>query len=52
MHHLSSDDKQRLFQACATILATGGEFVLVDVVREEHQTRDQYIDAYLRMVRT
>ena len=52
VHHLDESAKRRLFQACAAILATGGEFVMVDVVREAHQTRDQYIAAYLRMVRT
>ena len=26
--------------------------ILVDVVREEHQSREQYLDGYLRMMRT
>lgn len=52
VHHLSSDEKQQLFQACASRLAPGGRFILVDVVREEDQTRKQYLDIYLNTMRT
>lgn len=52
VHHLDAADKQRLFHACAEKLAPGGAFILVDVAREEGQTRQQYLDAYLHTMRT
>ncbi len=52
VHHLDAAGKQRLFTACAEHLAPGGEFILVDVVREEGQTREQYLDGYLNFMRT
>ncbi|WP_395750045.1 class I SAM-dependent methyltransferase [Prosthecobacter sp.] len=52
MHHLDAAGKQRLFTACAERLAPGGSFILVDVVREEGQTREQYLDGYLDFMRT
>lgn len=52
MHHLKDADKQRLIQACASALAPDGDFLLVDVLREENQTREQYLETYLRMMRT
>ncbi len=52
MHHLDAAGKQRLFTACAEHLAPGGQFILVDVVREDGQTREQYLDGYLNFMRT
>lgn len=52
VHHLNAADKQRLFTACAEHLAPGGQFILVDVVREDDQTREQYLDGYLNFMRT
>lgn len=52
VHHLDAASKQRLFSACAEHLAPGGQFILVDVVREEGQTREQYLEAYLNCMRT
>jgi len=52
VHHLDAAGKQRLFTACAERLAPGGQFILVDVVREEGQTREQYLDGYLNFMRT
>ncbi|WP_397381482.1 class I SAM-dependent methyltransferase [Prosthecobacter sp.] len=52
VHHLDAADKQRLFTACAEHLAPGGQFILVDVVREDGQTREQYLDGYLNFMRT
>ncbi|HMP84932.1 MAG TPA: class I SAM-dependent methyltransferase, partial [Verrucomicrobiota bacterium] len=51
-HHLTAEDKRRLFGAVAESLASDGEFLLVDVVRGENQTRDAYLEDYLRMMRT
>ena len=47
VHHLDFGSKQRLFSACAARLAPGGSFIMVDVVREEGQTREQYLEGYL-----
>ena len=52
VHHLEAMDKQNLFQACAEKLAQGGHFILVDLVREEGQTREQYLEGYLNDMRT
>ena len=52
VHHLSSADKQRLFQAVARLLRPDGSFILVDVVRAEGQTREEYLDLYLHLMRT
>jgi len=52
VHHLDAAAKQQLFHACAQHLAPGGQFIMVDVVREEGQTREQYLDGYLNFMRT
>lgn len=52
VHHLDAAGKQRLFSACAEHLVPGGQFLLVDVVREDGQTREQYLDGYLNVMRT
>jgi len=51
VHHLDPVAKQRLFHACAAKLTPGGQLIMVDVVREDDQTRDQYLDAYLGNMR-
>lgn len=52
VHHLDAAAKQQLFHACAQRLAPGGQLIMVDVVREEDQTREQYLDVYLNFMRT
>jgi SAM-dependent methyltransferase len=52
VHHLDAAGKQSLFKACAERLAPGGSLILVDVVREEGQTREQYLEGYLHCMRT
>lgn len=52
VHHLDADEKQQLFHACASKLNPGGSFILVDVARDEDQSREAYLDDYLRMMRT
>lgn len=52
VHHLDAKGKQDLFHACAAKLAPGGQFILVDVVREEGQTREHYLEGYLNFMRT
>jgi SAM-dependent methyltransferase len=50
MHHLNAAAKAALFSHCARALAPGGFFLLVDVLREEGQTREEYLDGYLGMM--
>lgn len=52
VHHLSIEAKQRLFHACARLLKPGGFFLMVDVVREEGQSREAYLEGYLGTMRT
>ncbi len=52
MHHLNVADKERLFAVCRRLLKPRGIFLLVDVVREEGQTREQFMQKYLHMMRT
>ena len=51
VHHLSSADKARFFQAVGRCLAENGWLILVDVVREENQSREDYLDGYLKCMR-
>ena len=52
MHHLSVPDKGRLFKAIAAALAADGAFLLVDIIREENESREHYLEGYMRMVET
>lgn len=52
VHHLDAEEKQQLFHACAARLAPGGTFILVDIAREEGQSRQHYLDTYLHTMRT
>lgn len=51
VHHLTSADKARFFQAVGHCLAEKGWLILVDVVREENQSREEYLDSYLKCMR-
>lgn len=51
VHHLTSADKARFFQAVGRCLAETGWLILVDVVREENQSREDYLDGYLSCMR-
>lgn len=50
LHHLATDDKRAFFAAAAKCLKPGGEILLIDVVREESETRDHYLDRYQAFV--
>lgn len=52
VHHLSLDEKERLFRALSALLAKGGIFLMVDVVREEKRTREEHVASYTQMMRT
>ena len=51
LHHLMSVDKARFFQAVGRCLAEQGWLILVDVVREENQSREDYLNGYLKCMR-
>lgn len=51
VHHLTSADKARFFQTVGRCLAEKGWLILVDVVREENQSREDYLDCYLKWMR-
>mgnify|MGYP001611073939 FL=1 len=51
VHHLTTADKARFLQAVGRCLAEKGWLILVDVVREENQSRDDYLDGYLKCMR-
>jgi SAM-dependent methyltransferase len=51
IHHLSPDEKQRFFCAAGSRLPEHGWLILVDVVREEGQDRESYLDGYLKFMR-
>ena len=51
VHHLSADDKAGLFQAAAQCLSADGWLLMVDVVCEENQSREHYLEGYLRFMR-
>ena len=51
LHHLTSADKARFFQAVGSCLAGKGWLILVDVVREENQSREDYLEGYLKCMR-
>lgn len=51
IHHLLPDDKERFFRAAGRCLSDKGWLILVDVLREENQSRESYLDGYLKFMR-
>jgi SAM-dependent methyltransferase len=51
VHHLTPEDKARLFHAAAGCLSDEGVLLMVDVVREEGQSREDYLKQYLKFMR-
>ena len=51
LHHLPAEDKARFFQAAARCLSPGGWLVMVDVVRQKEQSREHYLEGYLKFMR-
>ncbi len=51
IHHLTLDAKKRFFQAVGKCLSQNGWLILVDVVRDEGQSRESYLDGYLKFMR-
>lgn len=51
VHHLTLDEKARFFQAAGRCLSEKGWLIIVDVVREENQDRNSFLDGYLAFMR-
>jgi cyclopropane fatty-acyl-phospholipid synthase-like methyltransferase len=51
LHHLSRDQKARLFGAAGQCLSDNGWLLMVDVARKEGQSREAYLQEYLRDMR-
>ncbi len=51
VHHLDRAGKEALFRACKARLRPGGLFIMVDVMREEGEGREQYLEKYLGLMR-
>jgi SAM-dependent methyltransferase len=51
LHHLMTEQKARFFRAAGRCLSKKGWLILVDVVREENQDRETYLEGYLRFMR-
>ena len=49
---LRREDEPRGIDAPRRGLAPGGRFILVDIARQEGETRQQYLDTYLHTMRT
>ena len=52
LHHLPIDGKETFFAECRRILRDNGFVILIDVMRDEGQTRPEYLYSYNRTVRT
>lgn len=51
IHHLMPEEKARFFHAAGRCLSANGWLILVDVVRDEKQSRESYLDGYLKCMR-
>jgi cyclopropane fatty-acyl-phospholipid synthase-like methyltransferase len=51
LHHLTRDEKARLFCAAGRCLSANGCLLMIDVVREEGQSREDYLREYLTEMR-
>ncbi len=52
LHHFSDDDKKRFLTAARARLRPGGELILIDVVRQPGESRDEYLARYSSYVRS
>jgi len=51
VHHLPATAKSGLLVSCRGVLTDGGGLILVDVLREKGQSREDCVAAYLRLMR-
>lgn len=52
VHHLQRAEKEAFFRSCTRVLTPDGIMILVDVVRQEGESREAYLDGYLHTMRT
>ncbi|MEO6330599.1 MAG: class I SAM-dependent methyltransferase [Ginsengibacter sp.] len=51
IHHLQDNEKEKLLQACFCRLYPGGKMIYTDVFRQQHISRDQYIEEYFSYIK-
>ena len=51
LHHLPIEGKKTFFTECRRILRDNGFFILIDIMRDEDQTRQDYLYSYNKTVR-
>lgn len=51
VHHLPAQEKQEFFRLAHGTLASGGSLLFADVFRRNEETREQYLEAYVGMMR-
>lgn len=51
VHHLTPEEKARFFRAAGRCLPDSGWLLMADVVREKDQSREEYLEGYLRFMR-
>ncbi|UWX57448.1 methyltransferase domain-containing protein [Chlorobaculum sp. MV4-Y] len=52
LHHPPAESKQAVFSECRHVLRDNGCIILVDVMRDEGQARQEYLYSYNKTVRT
>lgn len=52
LHHFQSEDKRAILHDIAQRLPDGGELLLIDLVRQPGQSREEYLECYLEYVDT
>lgn len=51
VHHLPTAEKLRFFELAYSRLSSGGSLLFADVFRRDDETREQYLEAYVTMMR-
>ena len=52
VHHLPLAEKQLFFKRCRSLLATDGQLLFYDVCRRQSETRQEYLNDYVTMIRS
>lgn len=52
LHHFQADEKREFMSAVRDLLAPGGELLLIDVVRRDGETREEYLSRFHDHVQT
>lgn len=51
VHHLPAREKREFFRLAHATLAAGGSLLFADIFRRNDETREEYLDAYVGMMR-